>query len=342
MYPYHLSNNSNVCCISEKKDIKNETDDKVSGNSCYQDKYANKNLDTYHSTGIELKDKLPCNFLNTHTYCELYQNDNYEEKLLFPDVFKLDKSNSINSICDFDDNEPSTSYAVKRPRIEDAVLSTAPNPKKIYPEQRADKEKSFISPSLDFAGQIIKDPNLKNTEQLTQNHAVKKNVTLKFYRRNNLCYTKTNLSIVYRDAIKRIDVDANGLFKKFILEEMGKALKKRNFLKSHPNLSTTYHNIRKYVLGKLSKLLNEDSMDADILISPGMSISDLRSNFISNNNFLKKLRDNCEKIARDVRIASDNYLSHVFQSRIIFKTNDSLNSTNTKISIFPQKDKLIA
>ncbi|CUT18286.1 hypothetical protein (partial), partial [Candidatus Ichthyocystis hellenicum] len=174
-------------------------------------------------------------------------------------------------------------------------------------------------------------------------NVLKKNIILKSYRQHriNLWHTKSNSRIVYIDAIKKIVIDNKGLFKRSVLKKMSEIIERRNLLKSSIDLSQTYSNIRKYVLDKISSLLEDDTIDSGILIIPGMSISDLRSSCLSNNMFFKKLREYCKKIAKDIRVTPNNYFSHIFQNNIIINNSGSLNQTKANIRFQPRKGKFI-
>ncbi|CUT18269.1 MULTISPECIES: hypothetical protein [Candidatus Ichthyocystis] len=154
-------------------------------------------------------------------------------------------------------------------------------------------------------------------------------------------YCKGISSSIYRNAIKRIGVDSNGLFKDCVSEKISKIFKKINFSELSPDLSKTYYNVRKYALGRIYPLFYEDTFVSDVLITPGISILDLKSKCISNSTFFKKLRGSCEKVAEDIRTTPDSYLSHVFQSYIFFSPSGYLNSTDTKIKIYPPKKKIL-
>ncbi|WP_141663266.1 hypothetical protein, partial [Candidatus Ichthyocystis sparus] len=137
---------------------------------------------------------------------------------------------------------------------------------------------------------------------------IKKNIILKYYHQHhiNLWHTKSNSRIVYIDIIKKIGIDNNGSFKSRVLEKISKTIEKRNLLKLYIDLSQTYSNIRKYILYKISSLFDDDTIDTDILITPGMSTSDLRSSCVSDSMFFKKLREHCEKVKKDIRITPSN------------------------------------
>ncbi|CUT18382.1 hypothetical protein (partial), partial [Candidatus Ichthyocystis hellenicum] len=162
---------------------------------------------------------------------------------------------------------------------------------------------------------------------------IKKNIRLRSYHNTNLWNTKSNSKMVYIDAIKKIGIDNDGLFKSRVLEKICKTVERRNLLKSCIDLSQTYSNIRKYVLYKISSLFEDDTIDTGILITPGMSISDLRSSCISNNMFFKKLREHCEKIAKYILVTTNNNLSRIFQSYIILNISGYLNSTKHKAKV---------
>ncbi|CUT18270.1 MULTISPECIES: hypothetical protein [Candidatus Ichthyocystis] len=240
---------------------------------------------------------------------ELLQEGHYQEKLLPPDIFKLTKS--------FDTKKSSTSHTAKCTPIKDEPLSKSTNPNILPPKQSINKES-----------------------------IVKKNISINLYTRSNLWHTKYNQRIVYIDAIKRIDIDNKELFKNSVLEKIGKIIEKRYLLGSSIDLSQTYLNIRKYILDKISLLINEDTSDSEILITPGMSVSDLRSSCILNTSFFKKLRDACEKIVKDIQETPDDYLTHILQSNTIFSLIDSnmaspLTSTNTAVIRFSEKKKFL-
>ncbi|CUT18276.1 putative coiled coil domain protein [Candidatus Ichthyocystis hellenicum] len=403
------SSNFTIVTVSENKAIKDEVDNNDT------EKYTScKKQEEPNSAGILPKNEQSCNFLNLHTPSGLYQDDDYKEKLLLPDIFKLtklDKFNLSTTIENFDTSQPYTSNNIKYQFIEEEALSVSQKPERIKIKQSAVDEKICISPSLNFTRKITSDSNFDNFGQTVQNYSarckisrksiikkelriklcrcdfkqsmvnektfgtsspistekieeeqesltlpsqmtnlkegidnekvIKKNISLKLYTRSISLHTKNNSRVIYRDAIKKIDIDSNGSFKKCVLEKMGKVIKIRDLLKFSIDLTPTYSNIRKYALDKLSSLLNDDIIDSDILITPGMSISDLRYSCISNQYFFKKLRDTCEKIVRDTRATPDNCLSHVFQCRIVFNLNASSNSPNNKIKFYPKKNKFL-
>ncbi|CUT17875.1 hypothetical protein Ark11_1059 [Candidatus Ichthyocystis hellenicum] len=314
MHLYNLSNDFTNSNIDDNKNIKNDTYDNTTEHVCYEDLHKSNNYEFSHSVGVVPKDDhaYPLSFC---THDTSYQDNNHEEDLLPPDIFKLTQLGELNlssKIYSFDTNQPSTSSALKRQYIEEESILIKPNPKRI------DLKKISIN---------------KNE--------VKKNIRLTSYRINNLWHTKSNSRIVYIDAIKKIGIDNDGLFKRSVLKKMGKIIEERNLLKSHIDLSQTYSNIRKYVLYKISSLFEDDTIDTGILITPGMSISDLRSSFISNSIFLKKLREHCGKIKKDIRVTPNNNLSRIFQSNIILNNSGYLNSTEPKIRFQPKKDRFI-
>ncbi|CUT18274.1 MULTISPECIES: hypothetical protein [Candidatus Ichthyocystis] len=345
----HFSTDSSIVNnIDENKNIKNnEIYDNADDNAAYEDKHMSNNQGCYLSSTILPKHEQSCRFLSIHTQDDLCQDNYYQEKLLPLDIFKLGGYNLLSKTNRFDNNKPDSLYAAKHTLIEDEQLSTEPHPKRIDIKILTDDEKTHASASPDFTEQAIKDSSMEHIEQTAQTYpisnenSIKKDIGLKSYARSSLCNTKYYPRTLYRDAIKQIDIDSNGLFKKYVLEKMAKDLKRRNLLESSIDLSATYSNIRRYTLDKLSSLLNDDLIDSDVLITPGMSISDLRLTFISNKYFFKKLRDNCNQIAEDTRATPSDCLSHVFQCRIIFNISNHLNSANTRVKFYPQKNKFL-
>ncbi|WP_141663755.1 hypothetical protein, partial [Candidatus Ichthyocystis sparus] len=176
-------------------------------------------------------------------------------------------------------------------------------------------------------------------------NAVKKNIILKYYQHHhiNLWHAKSNSRIVYIDAIKKIGIDNNGSFKNCVLEKMSEIIERRNLLKSSIDLSQTYSNIRKYVLDKISSLFEDDTIDSGILITPGMSISDLRSSCTSNTNFFKKLQKQCGKIAKSIRASTDRYFSRILQTYVCINYKSHSDSTykHKRIKFCSNQNKLL-
>ncbi|CUT17867.1 MULTISPECIES: hypothetical protein [Candidatus Ichthyocystis] len=223
-------------------------------------------------------------------------------------------------------------------------------------KQRINNEKDCNVPSITSTEQLVntdiyKSKNIKQTEQKHSNthktpepSVIKKKLSLRSYRRSSLCCKEFNSSI-YRNAIKKIDIDDDGSFKNSVLEEMGSYIKNKTSIEeAYIDLSSTYLNVRRYTLEKISPLLNKDITATNISITPGMSISDLKSACIANHHFFKNLQESCEKIVENIKKATDDSLLRIFQWNINFYSNDSLNSTNKKIKFrfFPNKNKLIS
>ncbi|WP_092343763.1 hypothetical protein [Candidatus Ichthyocystis sparus] len=406
MYLYNLSNDFTGSSIDDNKNIKNDTCDNTTEHVCYENTHKSNNYGYgfNHSVGIIPKDEHthPLSFC---THDTSYQENNHEEYLLPPDIFKLTqlgKPNLSSKIYRFDNDQTRTSSALKRQCIKDESILIEPNPKRIDLKKNTKEiitasnlknigqTKKYLSKSKIPEWQIIKkeirielyrcdareimcaektfnalplSPTehiaAKNTlidnepQSITQNlirvgpekisiniNAVKKNIILKYYQHHhiNLWHAKSNSRIVYIDAIKKIGIDNNGSFKNCVLEKMSEIIERRNLLKSSIDLSQTYSNIRKYVLDKISSLFEDDTIDSGILITPGMSISDLRSSCLSNNTFFKKLREHCKKIKQDIQLTSNNNLPRIFQSSATFNLNDYINPTNIKVRVYYKKD----
>ncbi|CUT18277.1 MULTISPECIES: hypothetical protein [Candidatus Ichthyocystis] len=211
---------------------------------------------------------------------------------------------------------------------------------------------SFLSPveqvteKIAFSGDELPSisPGLRKTgikQILPKENTVKKNLILKLYARSNLWHTKTNSGVLYRNAIKKINIDENGFFKNTILEKIGEITKRRDLLKSSIDLYPTYSNIRKFALNKVYSLFDDNAINLDMLITPGMSISDIRSACISNNIFFKKLQKYCEKVAEDVLAAPASCLAHIFQSYANFNLKNYFREDNIRIKISHKKNKFL-
>ncbi|WP_141663245.1 hypothetical protein, partial [Candidatus Ichthyocystis sparus] len=398
MYPYHFSNNFTSSNIDDNKNIKNDIHYSTTEDVCYEDKHKSNNYGFNHCMVVIPKDDDP-HILSFCTHDSSYQDNNNEEDLLPPDIFKLTKLDEPN----LSSKQPYEFNTLKRQYIEDESILIEQNPKRIDLKKNTGEittasnsknigqTKKYLPTSKTLEWPIIKkevrtklhrcyvreimyaEKNCsaltltsrkhtteKNTltdnepQSITQNlrrvehekisinkNENKKNIRLRSYHHINLWHTKSNSIIVYIDAIKKIGIDTNGLFKSRVLEKICKTLERRNLLKSHIDLSKTYSNIRKYVLDKISSLLEDGTVDSGILITPRMSVSDLRSSFISNGMFFKKLRDLCEKVKKDIRVTPNNNLSHIFQSYIILNNSSYLKSTKHDIRFHPQKHRFI-
>ncbi|CUT18281.1 MULTISPECIES: hypothetical protein [Candidatus Ichthyocystis] len=374
MYSYLiLGSNSNVDGVDKKENIKSEDNDISTDNLSYQNKYVTNNGNYDFNTGILTKNGPPYDFLNLHDSGELFQEDDFQKRLFPPDIFKLsklDECNLLSKTKDFYTDKPCTSRTLKRMLVEDVSSTLPTKTKRINPKPISDNEKSHI-----FEEEMIKvpEPIIKkdlDTRQITEKdtfigdetpsisadlgraeikqipskeeNQIKKNLILKLYTRSKLWHKKTNSLIVYRDAVKKINIDSNKLFENNLLEKIDEIIKKKSSLKSSVDLSPTYSSIRKFTLDKISSLFDDNEIDPDMLITPGMSISDIRSSCISNNMFFKKLRKYCEKIEKDVREIPDNCLSHVLQCRVILNINDHSNSANTEVKLYPPKNKFLS
>ncbi|WP_176695835.1 hypothetical protein, partial [Candidatus Ichthyocystis sparus] len=161
-----------------------------------------------------------------------------------------------------------------------------------------------------------------NTDPSEQKTMIKE-IGIKPYRKINLL-SAGNTSNIYERAIKKISIDNNFWFKDSVLEELGDYITSRGFTKSSINLSTTYSNVRKYVLDKISPYINNALTTTDVLITPGISLSDLACNCVLNNLFFEKLSKNCEEAVKNIKLVPSNYFSSIIQSHICFDSHERL------------------
>ncbi|CUT18262.1 MULTISPECIES: hypothetical protein [Candidatus Ichthyocystis] len=175
----------------------------------------------------------------------------------------------------------------------------------------------------------------KNSIQL-ERFITLKELRPRVYHRNRFIFREFTANI-YEDAIKKIDVDDKGSFKNILLNELDSYITKRWFVKSSMDISLTYSNVRKYVLDKVSPYINDILKNMDVLITVGMSISDMRFNCTSNEVFFEKLREGCEKIEKDTRMITDDVLLKIIQSNISFGSDGRIN-----ISHFVRINKILS
>ncbi|CUT17865.1 MULTISPECIES: hypothetical protein [Candidatus Ichthyocystis] len=318
MYTCHLGDFA-VSKVSEKENIDNASELENYLDSC---EINSQDLD-FHENILQ-KDKLPFDQSNIDDVNNSYQSDNYKEKeLLVLDSFnlsELDGSNLETTSIKPNTDQRHRYRAIKRPLTEDDLESTTSSQELIDLES--------VGSTGDYCD--VSSPEESKTSMMT------KKTKLKVYRSSSLCSTEFNLSI-YKDAINKIDIDSNGLFKNAVLEKAGNYFKNGNIVRSSANFSKTHSNVRRYVLGKVSPFIDNITSTGDISITPGMSISDLRFNCISNNHFFEKLHENCKKILEDINLIPCNSLSDLFQSCINFHSN----SFHKKVKFCPKKDRFL-
>ncbi|CUT18283.1 hypothetical protein Ark11_1485 [Candidatus Ichthyocystis hellenicum] len=214
------------------------------------------------------------------------------------------------------------------------------------------ENKKICRASITSTEQIINTYISKNLKEKTQIHtttpeasklnATKKEIRLKSYRPIRWHCTK-NYSNVYRNAIKKINIDNNGLFRSTTLREIRKCIKNKDFIKSSIDLSRTYFNIRMYALWKIAPFIEKNILEENILITPGMSVSDLRSSCTSNTNFFKKLQKQCGKIAKSIRASTDRYFSRILQTYVCINYKSHSDSTykHKRIKFCSNQNKLL-
>ncbi|WP_176695799.1 hypothetical protein, partial [Candidatus Ichthyocystis sparus] len=197
--------------------------------------------------------------------------------------------------------------------------------------QNTQKSRESID-NVNLNSNYIKDVTIsvtRNTDLSEQKTMTKEFCLKKPYRKTNLI-SEDNTSNIYEYAIKKIIIDNNLRFKDSVLEELGAYITSRGFTKSSINLSTTYSNVRKYVLDKISPYINDAITTTDVLITPGISLSNLAYNYASNNIFFEKLSKNCEEAVKNIKLVPSNYFSSIVQSHIYFDSPKRLIITRKK------------
>lgn len=107
-----------------------------------------------------------------------------------------------------------------------------------------------------------------------------------YYYDNMMCTKDFNMSI-YESAIKKIDIE--GKYSDILATEFEEV-----------NTASTYSNIRKYISNNISPYINNIIHTKEVIITPGMSIEDIRNNCVSNESFFDKLDECCKEIAKGI------------------------------------------
>ncbi|WP_092343587.1 MULTISPECIES: hypothetical protein [Candidatus Ichthyocystis] len=324
MFLYHLSSNSdtnNTCESNNDHGDSNSSIDHVSSDSQFL-KYdqitdnliENALLIDLDSLDISLGD-FPDNIINSDIMAEDLFEDQTE-----PSEIKLGISHEISSVetSTVTENnsetllthtQPSTCPIVEQPHANTGNIKTF--------EQNRDAEKYCKS------GNRAKHITPENLNSVT-----------KKYGYEDICSNKLTTSI-YERAIKKIHIDEKKLFMYAILEEFSNKIESNYFDQSCINISSTYSNIRKYIMEKLSLYINNAICTKDIAITPGMSISNIKDKCISNEFFFDNLSLNCKEITEKIRKTQHEEFLPLIQSYINFVSLKSLKNFVYRIN----KDK---
>lgn len=147
----------------------------------------------------------------------------------------------------------------------------------------------------------------------------------------DILHKKLTVSI-YEIVIEKIEIDERNLLKDNIIKEFGDKIKRKGFKTVDMDISRTYSKMRKYVLDKVSPYLNKIIQAADIVITPGMSILNIKQQITSNKIFFDKLRECCMEITKNInQTCKKKFLSHI-QSHIYFGSGNIIDTNIVKIS----------
>ncbi|CUT18266.1 MULTISPECIES: hypothetical protein [Candidatus Ichthyocystis] len=202
---------------------------------------------------------------------------------------------------------------------------------KLDPTSRT-KISTEINSNYDPSKLVIEYTNLEQCVSSPKINLIK-------YSKSDLFLDKLSSSI-YENAINKVDIDINRMFRNSILEKLDAHIKRKGFAKSSVDLSLTYSNVRKYILCKLSLHIKDIIKTADVPITLGMSISDIRSRCLSNKLFFDKLAKSCDKALEEVPAISEKILLSMIQSNVIFDSDERLNINHKKYK-FLQELKLL-
>ncbi|WP_176696505.1 hypothetical protein, partial [Candidatus Ichthyocystis sparus] len=230
-------------------------------------------------------------------------------------------ANIVRKFCIFHDGfflpDESTVEQLSKYLLSDMYGVSSKFHKKLkLPAQDIQKPRESID-NINFKSNYTKDVTrsvTRNTDPSEQK-TMTKEFCIKPYRKTKLL-SADNTSNIYEYAIKKINVDNNCQFKDSVLEELSACVTSRGFTKSSINIDATYLNVRKYIWDKISPCISDDITTTDVLITQGISLSDLLHNCVSNKVFFEKLNKNCEEIAKNIYFIPDHYFLSIIQTCI--------------------------
>ncbi|CUT17826.1 MULTISPECIES: hypothetical protein [Candidatus Ichthyocystis] len=241
--------------------------------------------------------------------------------------------------------QKSSYSALKRPYVK--------TEDKFNPEQKITVKELF---DMEFVNDDQKNTRLesistvekKNTFQIYEKISMPEELRIvsPSHRISNIYYDRP-VETIYEYAIKRIIIDDKESLRKVIVEEFKNKIEDKKFNLSHMDYTLTCSKIRKYVCGVVSPHINSIIHYADVFITPGMSITDVRDSCISNDTFFNKLRKCCKEISRDIDEMPLEEFLPIMQSNLSFgrglilKTNISTIADKRKRRISQQLKNLI-
>ncbi|WP_176695801.1 hypothetical protein, partial [Candidatus Ichthyocystis sparus] len=133
---------------------------------------------------------------------------------------------------------------------------------------------------------------------------------------------------IYKLALSGIDIDKSDFECSFIdkakhYPSIIKHLSRKE--KIDIDLSITYNNVKNYILETFSPFLKkiEEKTRSKIKLTNGMTIDELRLSYASNEEFLDKLREFCNKVTISIKKRSNNTLIDLIQYYIPLGTKTS-------------------
>lgn len=237
----------------------------------------------------------------------------------------------------------------------DIILSAKQHTIDTREDKNTSEEDCIITPAIGSDTHILSKKNITqeivdekyhssnekdSTSQNCIEHMIPKELILAqdTYINTDVYSSKLTMSI-YENAIKRIDIDKEKLFRRAVLEEFKNEIELNHFDRSRIYVSRTYSKIRNYIINKLSQKINDILNEEDITIIPGTSISDIHSKCISNRIFFYKLGKYCNEIAKCIEKINSEEFSSMIQNYISFISENSLKNIIYKI-IPDKKNKL--
>ncbi|WP_141663221.1 hypothetical protein, partial [Candidatus Ichthyocystis sparus] len=132
---------------------------------------------------------------------------------------------------------------------------------------------------------------------------------------------------IYENAVDKIDIDEKFLLREIIMAEFKEKIKLSGYDGFSIDISQTYSNIHKYISDRFHGYINRVTISTDISITPGMSISDIKREYISNKIFFNRLNEYCREIATNVeRIQAEKFLGKI-QNNFYFGSSKCIDSS---------------
>ncbi|CUT17842.1 putative coiled coil protein [Candidatus Ichthyocystis hellenicum] len=129
--------------------------------------------------------------------------------------------------------------------------------------------------------------------------------------------TKLTTSL-YEIAIREIEIDEEKHFSQSMLKEFNNEIKSSNTKQLCIAISNNYSSVRQYIERVFSPFIEKHLRTKEVVIFPGMSASDIKNKYTSNNFFFCELDKFCKQILEDVIKIDPEELIYMVKNSIEF------------------------